>query len=303
MSAPVDPRSTWGLKPLGGLPTVAKLTDTLVRVVAPNASHMTLDGTNTYLVGQRGAGAAFVVDPGPEDAAHFERVRLALEELDAECSGIVVTHHHLDHSEAALAWGRFFGAPVSAATARVAGPDGHVLETGSTLSAGGTTLTAVPTPGHSADHLCFRLPDGSLLSGDHVLGRGTSVVAWPEGDLAAYLESLRRVLDLGPDALFPGHGPELLKDPQSVISYYLEHRAWREAQVRAALEEDETLAERPGDLVARIYADVDPVLWPAAELSTRACLVKLAAEGVVSGLPFDAAGTDRGRRDPRHPLG
>ena len=303
MSAPVDPRAGWGLPHLGGMPVVARLTDTLSRVVAPNPSHMTLDGTNTYIVGQRGSGAAFVVDPGPEDPEHFARVRFALEELDAECSGIVVTHHHLDHSEAALAWGRFFGARVSAATAEVAGPDGQVLAGGSSLAAGGTILTAVPTPGHSADHLCFRLPDGGLLSGDHVLGRGTSVVAWPEGDLAAYLESLRRVLDLGPDALFPGHGPELLDDPQSVISYYLEHRAWRESQVRAALEEDATLSERPADLVARIYADVDPILWPAAELSTRACLVKLASEGVVSGFPFDAAGADRGRRDPRHPLG
>lgn len=300
-SAPVDPRTA--LPPLGQMPVVARLTETLTRVVAPNASHMTLDGTNTYLVGRHGSGGAFLVDPGPSDPEHLERVRLALGELDAECSGIVVTHHHLDHSEAALAWGRAFQAPVAASRPDVAGPDGRVLEEGSTLSAAGTTLTAVPTPGHSADHLCFRLPDGSLLSGDHILGRGTSVVAWPEGDLAAYLQSLRRVLDLGPDALFPGHGPELLDDPESVISYYLEHRAWRESQVRAALEDDPALAQRPADLVARIYADVDPVLWPAAELSTRACLVKLADEGGVSGLPFDAPGPDRGRRDPRHPLG
>lgn len=303
MSAPADPRAAWHLPPLGTLPVVARLTETLSRVVAPNASHMTLDGTNTYVVGEPGAGAAFVVDPGPEDAEHFARVRAALEELDAECSSIVVTHHHLDHSEAALAWGRALDAPVAAATPEVAGPDGWVLADGDVLSAGGTTLTAVPTPGHTADHLCFRLDDGGLLSGDHILGRGTSVVAWPEGDLAAYLESLRRVLRLGPDGLFPGHGPELLEDSDAVVSFYLAHRAWREAQVRAALEDDETLAARPADLVARLYADVDPILWPAAELSTRACLVKLAGEGVVSGLPFDATRPDRGGGDVTRPLG
>ena len=282
---------------------MARLTETLSRVVAPNASHMTLDGTNTYVLGVRGSGSAYVVDPGPADEAHFGRVRATLSELDAECSGIVVTHHHLDHSEAALAWGRALHAPVAAASRDVAGPEGIVLTEGVAVAAGGVSLTAVPTPGHTSDHLCFRLPDGGLLSGDHILGRGTSVVAWPEGDLAAYLESLRRVLALGPDALFPGHGPELLEDPRSVVSYYLEHRAFREAQVRAALEDDETLASRPMDLVERIYADVDRVLWPAAELSTRACLVKLAGEGVVSGLPFEAPGSDRGRRDARHPLG
>ncbi|HUR48762.1 MAG TPA: MBL fold metallo-hydrolase [Acidimicrobiales bacterium] len=280
-----------------------RLAETVSRVVAPNASHMTLDGTNTYVVGEPGSGAAFVVDPGPGDEAHFERVRAVLQELDAECSGVVVTHHHLDHSEAALAWGRALGTAVAAASEDVCGPEGWILGEGDVLSAGGTTLTAVPTPGHSADHLCFRLDDGSLLSGDHILGRGTSVVAWPEGDLAAYLDSLRRVLQLGPDNLFPGHGPELTENPDAVITFYLEHRAWREAQVRAALLEDESLSERPADLVARLYAAVDPVLWPAAEMSTRACLVKLAAEGVVSGLPFETAASDGGGRDARHPLG
>lgn len=302
-AAPADPRADWGLPPFGQLPTTARLTPMLSRVVAPNPSHMTLDGTNTYVAGQAGSGAAFVIDPGPDDPAHLRRVRSALTDLDAECCGIVVTHHHLDHSEAAEAWARELGAVVAASSPEVAGPDGRLLADGDIVDAAGLKLTAVTTPGHTADHLCFRLPDGGLLAGDHILGRGTSVVAWPEGDLAAYLDSLRRVLDLGPDVLYPGHGPELAEDPEAVISYYLEHRAWREAQVIAALEQDPGLAARPSDLVAKIYTDVDQMLWPAAELSTRACLVKLAAEGVVSGLPFDPAGPDRGGRDARHPLG
>lgn len=299
---PPDPRLGWGAPALGQLPVTASLTPTLSRIVAPNPSHMTLDGTNTYVAGEPGSGAAFVIDPGPDDKAHLQRVKAALSALDAECCGIVVTHHHLDHSEAALSWGQELGAVVAASSAGVAGPGGRVLSGGSSLGAAGLTLTAVPTPGHTADHLCFRLPDGGLLAGDHVLGRGTSVVAWPEGDLADYLESLRRVFDLGPDALFPGHGPELTEDPAAVISYYLEHRAWRQSQVLTALEEDPELAARPSELVARIYSDVDPVLWPAAELSTKACLVKLAAEGAISGLPFDPARPDGGRGDVGHPL-
>ena len=302
-SAPRDPRTDWGLTPFGQLAASAALSPLLTRVVAPNPSHMTLDGTNTYIVGERGSGGAFVIDPGPDDPAHLRRVQSALSESDAECCGIVVTHHHLDHSEAAQSWARQLGTDVAASSPEVAGPRGRILADGSTLEAAGITLTAVATPGHTSDHLCFRLPDGGLLAGDHILGRGTSVVAWPEGDLAAYLDSLRRVLDLGPDTLFPGHGPELTEDPGAVISYYLDHRAWRESQVVAAVEQDPDLVSRPAELVARIYSDVDQVLWPAAELSTRACLVKLAAEGVVSGLPFDAAGTDGGRRDARHPLG
>lgn len=301
--APSDPRKDWALPPFGQLPTTAGLTPTLTRIVAPNPSHMTLDGTNTYIAGVPGSGAAFVIDPGPNDEAHLGRVKSVLADLDAECCGIVVTHHHLDHSEAATSWARELGAVVAASSPEVAGPNGRPLSDGATLGASGLTLTAVTTPGHTADHLCFRLPDGGLLAGDHILGRGTSVVAWPEGDLAAYLDSLRRVLDLGPDVLFPGHGPELTDNPEAVISYYLEHRAWRESQVLEALERDPGLAGRPSELVAQIYTDVDQVLWPAAELSTRACLVKLAADGLVSGLPFDPAGPDRGGRDARHPLG
>ena len=303
MNAPRDPRTDWGLPPFGQLPPTATLSELLSRVVAPNPSHMTLDGTNTYIAGQPGSGAAFVIDPGPDDAAHLRRVRSALSEAEAECCGILVTHHHLDHSEAAQAWSRQLGADVAASSRDVAGPNGRILCDGSTVKAAGLTLAALATPGHTADHLCFRLPDGSLLAGDHILGRGTSVVAWPEGDLTAYLESLRRVLDLGPDVLFPGHGPELAEDPEAVVSYYLDHRAWREYQVLAAIEQEPDLATRPADLVAQIYTDVDPALWPAAELSTRACLVKLAADGLVSGLPFDAAGPDGGRRDASHPLG
>jgi glyoxylase-like metal-dependent hydrolase (beta-lactamase superfamily II) len=158
----------------------------------------------------------------------------------------------------------------------VVGNDVRLVADGDRLVIGGFTVEAVATPGHCDDHTAYRLPDGALLSGDHVLGRGTSVVAWPEGDLAAYLASLRKVLDLGPDVLYPGHGPDLAQDPAAVIRYYIEHRAYREAQVVEVMAAG---VEQPDEMVRRIYADVDHRLWPAAECSTRAALAKLVAEG------------------------
>ncbi len=259
------------------MPVVARLDDLVTRVLAPNPSPMTLDGTNTYVLSSRGSGDAVVVDPGPRDTAHLERVRGVLDEIDARCELILVTHHHVDHAEAAATWAQALGCRVAAATAGVAGPGGLVLEDGDRLTTGDLDIEVVPTPGHAGDHLAFRLGHGPLLTGDHVLGRGTSVVAHPDGDLTAYLDSLRRVLDLGPDALYPGHGPELAEDPTSVITYYLDHRAYREAQVVAALA---SAAEprTPRQVVEVVYADVDRGLWGAAELSTRAALAKLAHE-------------------------
>jgi glyoxylase-like metal-dependent hydrolase (beta-lactamase superfamily II) len=266
------------------MPRTAKLEPLVTRVLAPNPSGMTLDGTNTYVVGAPGSGQAVVVDPGPDDPAHLARVEAALAVRAARCVAVLVTHHHGDHAEAAQSWGEGFGASVAAARSDVAGVGGRLLEPGERLTLAGTTLDVVPTPGHTADHLAFRLESGAVLVGDHVLGRGTSVVTYPEGDVVAYLESLRRVLDLGPSALYCGHGPELTQDPGAVLRYYLDHRAFREAQVLEALR---TGAGGVEAIVASVYADVDRALWPYAAQSTRATLDKLRAEGRVEG-PDDA---------------
>jgi glyoxylase-like metal-dependent hydrolase (beta-lactamase superfamily II) len=276
--APADPRVTWDLPAPGGLPRTADLEPLVTRVLAPNPSGMTLDGTNTYLVGAPGSGQAVVVDPGPDDPAHLAAVEEALAARDARCVAVLVTHHHGDHAEAALPWGARFEAPVAAADVAVAGPRGRVLEPGERLHLAGTVLGVVPTPGHTADHLAFRLESGAVLVGDHVLGRGTSVVTHPEGDVVAYLESLRRVLDLGPSALYCGHGPELTEDPAAVLHFYLAHRAFRESQLLAALVRGAGTVDA---MVADVYAEVPRALWPAAAESTRATLAKLAAEGHV----------------------
>lgn len=288
ITPPVDPRSTWDLPPPGGLPTVTTLDESTTRVLAPNPSPMTLDGTNTYVLARPGSGVAVVVDPGPDDAGHLATVENVLRRCDATVGVIVVTHHHHDHAEAAAAWSRRFGASVAAATPQVAGPGGRVVRDGDHVRLGGLDLEVVATPGHTGDHVALRAPGGALLTGDHVLGRGTSVVAHPDGDLVAYLESLRRVAGLGPDALYPGHGPELTVDPGAVLTYYAEHRDFRRRQVLDRLARG---AASPAELVQGIYADVDRRLWPAAEASTRATLELLVAEGRVRWPGRDAPAT------------
>ncbi|HET6394330.1 MAG TPA: MBL fold metallo-hydrolase [Blastococcus sp.] len=285
MDAPADPRTSWTLPAPGQLPRRADLEPLVSRVLAPNPSGMTLDGTNTYVVGEPGSGQAVLVDPGPDVAAHLDAVESVLAGRDARCVAVLVTHHHGDHAEAALPWGAHFGAPVAAAGADVAGPGGRVLEHGERLDLAGTRIGVVGTPGHTADHLAFRLESGAVLVGDHVLGRGTSVVTHPEGDVVAYLESLRRVHDLGPSALYCGHGPELTEDPGAVLDFYLAHRAFREHQLLAALAAG---AGTVDELVATVYAEVPRTLWPAATQSTRATLAKLRAEGRVEQGPGDS---------------
>lgn len=278
---PADPRTSWNLPPLGTLPPVARFDELVTRVLAPNPSLMTLDGTNSYVVSASGSGEAALVDPGPGDPLHLARVEEVLAALDVECRWIVLTHGHPDHAEAAASWAERFDAQVAAVSPSAAGPRHVPVAAGDRLSVGGTTLRVVPTPGHTADHIALRLENGCVLVGDAVLGRGTSIVDHPEGDLRAYLDSLRRLLDLGSAALYPGHGPELRKDPAAVVGYYLAHRNFREQQILSFLQLRPAGATA-GEVVRHIYSDVDPAVWPAAERTSLAALEKLRIDGVVA---------------------
>jgi glyoxylase-like metal-dependent hydrolase (beta-lactamase superfamily II) len=282
--APVDPRADWSLPAFGTMARVEPLDDTVTRVLADNASPMTLDGTNTYVVGVAGTGEVAIIDPGPDDRDHLARVEQEIARRDAGVRAIVVTHHHLDHAAAAHAWAQRFGVPAWASDRHVASAPDATLTDGSVVALAGLTIEAVATPGHTRDHLALRLGTGALLTGDHVLGRGTSVVAHPDGDLEAYLASLHRVLALGPDVLYPGHGPALTEDPGAVVRYYLDHRAFRERQILEVLVAGPTT---PRQLVAVIYAAVDQRLWGAAEASTRATVQALATRGIVRVDPSD----------------
>ena len=239
-------------------------------VLAPNANMMTLDGTNTWVLRPPGSSRSIVIDPGPPDAGHLDAVAAAA----GSVSEVLLTHHHLDHSEAAREFASRMGCGVRALDpAYRLGSEG--LGEGDVVSVDDLEVHVVATPGHTADSLSFVLPsEGAVLTGDTVLGRGTTVVAHPDGQLGAYLSSLDRLHALAASqeigTIWPGHGP-VIDDALAVLDFYIAHRRERLAQVadaRATLGPTAT----PRDIVELVYADVDPILWPAAELSVRAQL-------------------------------
>src|SRR4051812_28715150 len=244
-------------------------------VLAPNPSPMTLEGTNTWLVAEPGARRGVVIDPGPDDDGHLNAVVAAAQQADIDVAVVLLTHGHPDHSEGARRFASMVGAPVRALDpAHRLGDEG--LVDGDVVALDGLELRVVGTPGHSADSLTFHLPaEGSILTGDTVLGRGTTVVAHPDGKLGAYLGSLHRLRALCDEAevttVLPGHGP-VIDNASAVLDYYLSHRAERLAQVEDAVRAGIT---EPRAVVEHVYSDVDPVLWPAAELSVRAQLAYL----------------------------
>jgi glyoxylase-like metal-dependent hydrolase (beta-lactamase superfamily II) len=242
-------------------------------VLAPNPGAMTLEGTNTWVLMEPGSAQCVVVDPGPLDEQHLQRVLDVVARRGARVSLTVLTHGHLDHAESAARFGELTGAPVRAIGA---GPDG--LVDGDRLTVDGLDLLVVATPGHTGDSLSFLLAaENALLTGDTILGRGTAVVAWPDGELAAYLQSLQRIEAMTGSRevtqILPGHGPRLA-DAAGVVRYYLDHRAERLEQVRAAV------AARGDDVdgvVETVYAAVPRELWPVARLSVQAQLDYLRA--------------------------
>ncbi|MHB1434239.1 MAG: MBL fold metallo-hydrolase [Streptosporangiaceae bacterium] len=259
-------------------------------VLAPNPSPMTLDGTNTYLIAEPGSAAAVVVDPGPDDEAHLLRVRATAERAGQRIAAIILTHGHPDHSSGARTLAGLTGAGVRAVDpAFRLGSEG--LPPGAVVTDGGCEIEVLGTPGHTADSVSLYLrADRAVLTGDMVLGRGTTVIA-EDGSLRDYLASLDRLRALADSAplatLLPGHGP-LLPDPPGTLDYYLTHRAERLAEIRAALAAgDRSMAE----IVARVYADVDRALWPVAEYSVRAQLAYLGELGELPagfGMPPDS---------------
>ncbi|NEA64338.1 MBL fold metallo-hydrolase [Streptomyces sp. SID12488] len=252
-----------------------------VNVLAPNASAMTLDGTNTWIVSEPDSELAVVVDPGPLDDVHLRHVVDTVRKAGKRVALTLLTHGHPDHAEGAGRFAELTGTHVRALDPALRlGDEG--LGHGDVVTVGGLELRVVPTPGHTADSLCFHLPaDQAVLTGDTVLGRGTTVVAHPDGRLGDYLDSLRRLrsltVDDGVRTVLPGHGP-VLDDAQGAVEFYLAHRAHRLAQVETAVENGHT---DPADVVAHVYADVDRSLWPAAELSVRAQLEYLRDHGLI----------------------
>lgn len=234
------------------VPVAARLPAWATLVRASNPGPMTLEGTNTWVLRARPDAAAVVVDPGPADEEH-----LAAVVAHAPFAGVLTTHGHPDHVEG-LGWFRDLTDTPTV--------DGGELD--------GLSIEVLATPGHTADSVCFLVSAGgerALLTGDTILGRGTTVVAEPDGDLGDYLASLRRLAALPPMPALPGHGPAL-SDAAAAASAYLAHRLARLEQVRAAVAAG---ARTPAEVVATVYAGVDRSLWPAAEWSVRAQLAYL----------------------------
>ncbi|MBM3686426.1 MAG: MBL fold metallo-hydrolase [Actinobacteria bacterium] len=264
---------------MSGLPVVGSdqpwsggsFSATVTCLLAPNPSPMTLDGTNTWLIGDPGA-SIVVIDPGPDDDAHLRSI---VEAADGRVTQILLTHGHPDHAEGARHLHAMTGAPV-----RALDPEhtlgGEGLDAGMVIAAGDEEIHVIATPGHTSDCLSFHLPRSrALLTGDTVLGRGTTVVAWPDGHLGDYLDSLAALRSRAEvsqaRAILPGHGP-VLHDPVAVIEAYLDHRRARLDQVRAARARG---ARTPEEVVDAVYVDIpDAVRW-AALLSTRAQLAFL----------------------------
>lgn len=252
---------------------VRPVTPTASVLLADNPNQMTLDGTNTWLLRGAGSDEFVVVDPGPKDKQHTADI---VEATGGRIALTLITHRHHDHTGGIDRLVKATGTPVRSVDPEFLRGGAAPLTDGEVVEAAGLRITVVATPGHTGDSVSLVLDD-AVLTGDTVLGRGTTVLDSTDGTLADYLASLERLLEVGSGkALLPAHGPEHA-DLEPVVRYYLKHRHERLDQVRAALAE---LGENAGALavVRKVYADVDKRLWPAARSSVQAQLEYLRAE-------------------------
>lgn len=248
----------------------------IVRIRAPNPGPYTLDGTNTYILGRQ---HALLIDPGPDNPSHLHALSAWARETDTHIEAVLLTHHHPDHEGNAAAVASAFRAPLIS-------PEEAVQTAQWSLDDG--ELASVPSPGHTLSDVSFFFPDRrALFTGDTVLGRGTTVITWPEGDMNAYLQTLHSFIALAPRIIYPGHG-EPVSDPPAALAHYLAHRLERQEQVRALLGAEPRTSD---DIVAAIYPHLAPPLRPLARLTVLAHLHKLVSEGLAAGQgegPFTA---------------
>jgi len=264
-----------------------RLSPLVRRVLARNPSAFTFTGTGTYIVGN---GTVAIIDPGPTDPAHLEAVAAAV--AGETVSHLVITHTHMDHSPGALPLRDLLGGAIMGCAALMLCDEGpradagfdpdyapdRVLADGEAIGGPDWTLRAVHTPGHTSNHLCYALEEeAALFSGDHVMGWSTTVVAPPDGDMAAYVRSLKRLLERPDKRYYPTHGAPV-EEPQRFVRGLIAHRRQRETQIL------QHLAAGPksiSPMVELMYASVDQRLWPAAGRSVLAHLIDLEACGQV----------------------
>lgn len=235
-------------------------------VTAPNPGPLTLDGTVTWLLGEH-----TVIDPGPDIESHVD----AILALMPEPKTILITHRHADHAPAAVSLSRRSGAKISAPPGVLDDTVSHRLSGDETIEIEGEPLQVIATPGHTNEHVCFLTRDGDLFTGDTILGRGTTAIFPPDGDMSDYLASLRKLRDLAPRTIYPAHGP-VRSDAVALIDEYLAHRLERERQIVAAMEAG---AKDVDSILTAVYPDLDPRLHQAAAIQIEAHLVKIRKAG------------------------
>ncbi len=281
---------------------VVTISSQLRRITCPNPSSFTFHGTNTYILGH---GKVGIVDPGPEDQGHIDRLREVLAEKGETVSHIIVTHTHKDHSPGVQLMKKWTDAPTygygkHGIGARrnwpFAGPEGGdtsfvpdvEVPDGGLIKGDGWTLEAIFTPGHISNHLCFALKEDNLiLTGDHLMGWSTSIVSPPDGDMAHYMASLRKMLARPEPIYYPGHGGPI-EDPKAFVEAFIEHRGEREQQIL------DCLAQHPchiPEMVALIYINTPEQLHKAAGRSVLSHLLHMVEEGRVAS-PDDPPGPD-----------
>jgi glyoxylase-like metal-dependent hydrolase (beta-lactamase superfamily II) len=269
----------------------------LRRITAPNASPMTFTGTQTYLAGDKNV---VVIDPGPADEGHIQTILSALGPKE-RIVGILVTHTHIDHSPGAAPLAKATGAPVfafgehgtgmseamtklAATGADMGGGEGAdrkfrptmTVKDGDAIKFPGLSFTVLHTPGHLSNHVCFDAGDGVVFTGDLVMGWATTMVSPPDGDMAAFLASLRKMQSRGDRLYYPGHG-EPVRNVAENLDYQISHRKLRDAQIRQVLKDGPAT---PAELTAKIYTNVDKALHPAAARNVFAHLLGMLSGGL-----------------------
>ncbi|MDQ3140186.1 MAG: MBL fold metallo-hydrolase [Pseudomonadota bacterium] len=267
--------------------TALQISPLVRRLLAPNLSPFTFTGTQTHIVGM---GAVAVIDPGPDLPAHVDAILDAV--AGEHVTAILCTHTHRDHSPASRALKAATGAPIVGCAPLAMADEGVqvddafdadyapelILRDGNCIAGEGWTLEAVATPGHTSNHLCFALPqERALFSGDHVMGWSTTIVSPPDGDMAAYVASLERLLGRDDAIYYPGHGPAI-DNPQRWVRGLIGHRRQREGQILRCLRAGEG---QIAAMVGSMYKGIDPDLHPAAARSVLAHLIDMEARGLV----------------------
>lgn len=272
---------------------IAEQVEPLVaRVLAHNPSPYTYTGTQTYVVGGQGQGCdVAVIDPGPDEPEHMDALIAAI--AGRPVRAIMCTHTHRDHSPAAMPLKALTGAPIIGCSPLVLDDDGpradspfdatyapdRVLSDGEQVRGEGWTLTAVATPGHTSNHLCFALEEsGALFTGDHVMGWSTTVIAPPDGDMADYMDSMAKLLERQDRVYYPAHGPAVTR-PHKLARGMMGHRKQREGQILRLL--DKNIGDI-SDIVSHMYKGLDPRLTGAAGRSVLAHLIDLESRGIVT---------------------